>query len=247
MRLLLLLLLLSQVCGACSTTQTPQRNSSVQADQSLVREMQFMFPQHLADVKRSIQRANLAQLRSVDLGLVIDGNLVEQEFASIVQQLKASTPGSLNDLAEAEYQMSWEDIADNYRQHLRDNLLYRSVYVTDAQQLRKLKVAVLVNRQLSVVNRWRDELELGRRPEGLGADVTDLPEWRTDVYAPGSIVGPFRATNGLYMIGMVESVEPSDGEAEWSEIQQIAATYNISPFAAEVWIHEMAIRYTIGN
>lgn len=245
MRLLLLLLL--QMCGACSTAQTSQQNSSVQADQSLLREMQFMFPQHLAEVKRSLQRANLAQLRSADLGLVIDDNLVEQEFASIVQQLKASTPGSLNDLAEAEYQMSWEDIADNYRQHLRDNLLYRSLYVTDAQQLRKLKVAVLANRQLSVVTHWRDQLKLGRRPDGFGADVTDLPEWRTDVYVPGSIVGPFRAANGLYMIGMVESVEPSGGQAEWSEIQQIAATYNISPFAAEVWIHEMAIRYTIGD
>ena len=240
-------MLMLMLSGACSTVQTSQQNSSVQDAQSLVGEMQFMFPQHLAEVKRSVQRANLAQLRSADLGLVIDDRLVEQEFASIVQQLKASAPGSLNDLAEAEYQMSWEEIADNYRQHLKDNLLYRSVYVADAQQLRKLKVAVLANRQLSVVDRWRDQLELGRRPDGFGADVTDLPEWRTDVYAPGSIVGPFRAANGLYMIGMVESVEPFEGEAEWSEIQQIAATYNISPFAAEVWIHEMAIRYTIGD
>ena len=244
---LLLLLLLSQMCGACSTAQTSQRKSSTQADQLLVREIQFMFPQHLAEVKRSVQRANLAQLRSADLGLVIDDSLVEQEFASIVQQLKASTPGSLNDLAEAEYQMSWESIADNYRQHLKDNLLYRSLYVADAQQLRRLKVAVLVNRQLSVVDRWRDQLKLGRHPDGLGADVIDLPEWRTDIYVPGSIVGPFRAANGMYMIGVVDSVEPSEGEADWSEIQQIAATYNISPFAAEVWIHEMAIRYTIGD
>ena len=60
-------------------------------------------------------------------------------------------------------------------------------------------------------------------------------------------MGPFRAANGLYMIGMVDSVAPSAGEAEWSEIQRIAATYDISPFAAEVWIHEMAIRYTIGD
>ena len=212
-----------------------------------MREMQFMFPQHLAEVKRSVQRANLAQLRSADLGLMIDDNLVDQEFASIVQQLKASTPGSLNDLAEAEYQMSWEEIAANYRQHLKDNLLYRSLYVADSQKLRKLKVAVLANHQLSVVDRWRDQLELGRHPEGFGADVIDLPEWRSDVYVPGSIVGPFRSANGLYMIGMVDSVAPAAGESEWSEIQLIAATYDISPFAAEVWIHEMASRYTIGN
>ncbi|MBT4466303.1 MAG: hypothetical protein HOD03_06440 [Planctomycetes bacterium] len=244
MRLLLLPLLM---CWSCSTAQTSQQSSSAEEAQWLVREMQFMFPQHLAEVKRSVQRAHLAQLRSADLGLSIDDNLVEQEFASIVQQLKASTPGSLNDLAEAEYQMSWEEIAANYRQHLKANLLYRSLYVADAQQLRKLKVAVLANHQLSVVDRWRDQLELGRRPEGFGADVIDLPEWRTEVYAPGSIVGPFRAANGLYMIGMVDSVAPSAGEAEWSEIQRIAATYDISPFAAEVWIHEMAIRYTIGD
>jgi hypothetical protein len=49
------------------------------------------------------------------------------------------------------------------------------------------------------------------------------------------------------MIGMVDSVAPAAGESEWSEIQLIAATYDISPFAAEVWIHEMASRYTIGN
>ena len=244
MRLLWLPLLM---CWSCSTAQTSQQSSSAEEAQWLVREMQFMFPQHLAEVKRSVQRAHLAQLRSADLGLSIDDNLVEQEFASIVQQLKASTPGSLNDLAEAEYQMSWEEIAANYRQHLKANLLYRSLYVADAQQLRKLKVAVLANHQLSVVDRWRDQLELGRRPEGFGADVIDLPEWRTEVYAPGSIVGPFRAANGLYMIGMVDSVAPSAGEAEWSEIQRIAATYDISPFAAEVWIHEMAIRYTIGD
>jgi hypothetical protein len=244
MRLLLLPLLM---CGSCSTAQTSQQSSSAEEAQWLVREMQFMFPQHLAEVKRSVQRTNLAQLRSSDLGLAIDDNLVDQEFSSIVQQLKASTSGSLDDLAEAEYQMPWEEIAANYRQHLKANLLYRSLYVADAQQLRKLKVAVLANHQLSVVDRWRDQLELGRRPEGFGADVIDLPEWRTDVYAPGSIVGPFRAANGLYMIGMVDSVAPSSGEAEWSEIQRIAATYDISPFAAEVWIHEMAIRYTIGD
>jgi hypothetical protein len=243
----LLLLMLVLISGACSTAPTSQQNSSAKEDQLLVREIQFMFPQHLAEVKRSVQRAHLAQLRAADLGLSIDDNFVEQEFASIVQQLKASTPGSLNDLAEAEYQMAWEEIAANYRQHLKANLLYRSLYVADAQQLRKLKVAVLANHQLSVVDRWRDQLELGRRPEGFGADVIDLPEWRTDVYVPGSIVGPFRAANGLYMIGMVDSVASSAGEAEWSEIQRIAATYDISPFAAEVWIHEMAIRYTIGD
>ena len=242
-----MLLMLLMMSGACSTVQTLQQNSSAQDAQLLVREMEFMFPQYLAEVKRSVQRSHLAQLRSADLGLAIDDNLVEHEFASIVQQLKNSTSGSLDDLAEAEYQMSWEEIAANYRQHLKDNLLYRSLYVADALQLRKLRVAVLANHQLSVVDRWRDQLELGRRPDGLGADVTYLPEWRTDVYVQGSIVGPFRAANGLYMIGMVDSVEPPAGEAEWSEIQRIAATYDISPFAAEVWIHEMAIRYTIGD
>jgi hypothetical protein len=209
--------------------------------------MEFMFPQYMAEVKHSVQRSRLAQLRATDLGLAIDDNLVEREFASIVQQLKNSTSGSLDDLAEAEYQMSWAEIAANYRQHLKDNLLYRSLYVADAQQLRKLKVAVLANHQRSVVDRWLDQLELGRRPDGFGADVVYLPEWRTDVYTPGSVVGPFRAANGLYMIGVVDSVEPSAGETEWSEIQRIAATYDISPFAAEVWIHEMAIRYTIGD
>ena len=233
--------------GACSTVQMSPQNSSAQDAQLLVREMEFMFPQYLAEVKRSVQRSHLAQLRSADLGLAIDDNLVEYEFASIVQQLKNSTSGSLDDLAEAEYQMSWEEIAANYRQHLKDNLLYRSLYVADAQRLGKLKVAVLANHQLSVVDSWRDQLELGRRPEGFGADMVYLPEWRTDIYAPGSIVGPFRAANGLHMIGMVDSVEPPAGETEWSEIQRIAATYDISPFAAEVWIHEMAIRYTIGD
>lgn len=244
MRLLLLLLMMS---GACSAVQTSQQNSSAQDAQSLVREMEFMFPQYMTEVKRSVQRSHLAQLRATDLGLAIDDNLVEHEFASIVQQLKNSTSGSLDDLAEAEYQMSWEEIAANYRQHLKDNLLYRSLYVADAQQLRKLKVAVLANHQRSVVDRWLDQLELGRRPDGFGADVVYFPEWRTDVYTPGSVVGPFRAANGLYMIGVVDSVEPSAGETEWREIQRIATTYDISPFAAEVWIHEMAIRYTIGD
>ncbi len=238
-------LILALLCSACAGAQSTSSSVEVADAQFVMSEMKFMFPQRMAEVERRIELNKYARLRAADLGLEINDDLVEHQLGEIVQQLQASSRGSLDELAQAEYELPWQQVADTYRQHLANNLLYRSVYVADARQMRQLTVAVLGNSQLAVVEGWHDELQLGRHPEGLGAETVTMPEWRTDVYVPGSIVGPFRLLNGLWMIGRVTDVAPSAGRLEWSETQQLATKFDISPFVAEVWIHEMASRYNI--
>jgi hypothetical protein len=212
---------------------------------TLLAEIEFMFPQQIAEVKHSLARTEYAKKRAAELGLLIDQALVDNALEGMVSQIQELSSVSLEEWAGDEHSMSWSEVRKIYRRHLYDNLLFRSVYVADMQQIPNLQMMVLANPDADVVNSWAEALELGQHPQGLGANSEIVGQWRTDAYVEGSIIGPLRLINGMWMLGRVMSVAEADGIRDFATIQQIATNCDISPFAAEVWIREMASRYTI--
>lgn len=236
--------LLALVCVACAT---PAGLTDSNDAQLVLREIGFMFPQQLAEVERSITRTTYAQLRAAELEIQIDDKLVDQALNEMLAQIEAGIDGSLEDWAQAEHAMSFVEVREIYRQHLYDNLLYRSVFVADVHSLPQIEVKVLANRRSEAVGDWLRALELGQHPDGLGATTETMPQWDAALYAPGSIIGPWQLPNRLWVLGRVMTVSPPLEALDFAEIQEKAINYRLSPFAAEVWIHEMASRYTISN
>ncbi|MFT7517406.1 MAG: hypothetical protein ACI84O_001198 [Myxococcota bacterium] len=236
--------LLALGCVACAT---PTGATDSNDAQLVLREIGFMFPQQLAEVERSITRTTYARLRAAELGLEIDDGLVDQALNEMMAQIKSGIDGSLEDWAQAEHATPFVKVREIYRQHLYNNLLYRSVFVADAHRLPQIEVKVLANRRKDAVSDWLRALELGQHPDGLGAATELMPQWDSELYAPGSVMGPWQLPNRVWVIGRVMAVSPPLGALDSAEIQEKATNYKLSSFAAEVWIHEMSSRYTTSH
>lgn len=235
---------LALMCVACAA---PAGSTDSNDAQVVLREIGFMFPQQLAEVERSITRTTYARLRAAELGLEIDDSLVDQALSEMLAQIKNGIDGSLEEWAQAEHATSFGKVREIYSQHLSDNLLYRSVFLTDAHRLPQIEVKILANRRRGAVSDWLRALELGQHPDGLGAATELMPQWDAERYAPGSVIGPWQLPNGVWIIGRVMAVSSVPEALDLAEIQEKARNHQLSAFAAEVWIHEMASRYTTSN
>jgi hypothetical protein len=153
----------------------------------------------------------------------------------MVEQISASATTDLDQWAQQEHQAPWSQVEASYRRHIRGNLLYQQVYYADGANSKNYQVMLLANSQQRVVETWADALELGQHPEGLGAvkDYIWLP-LDSDL-TPGSLIGPLRMANGVWLLARIMAESEPKISSE------------ISPFATEVWIREMSSRYNIGQ
>ncbi len=228
-------------------------------------EAAFLFPDEARALGRSLMRAELARLEGDRLGLEPPAEQVEQALELALAGIAGGLPegGSFEDWARERYGRSGAEVRGVIRRHLAENLRYQLVLRADAATVGRVRLHLLVSRDLEQAEAWAGKLRQGADPRALIAESLDpgadglgerlLPAYLPDPLGaalrqtePGEVLGPLQlpGDRAWFVARLAERLPAASTPPPRAVLLEGLEASPVDPLEARAWYEEMLRRYT---